>query len=87
LAGFEVTLYGRFWVIPEGTVEADETYIGGKYDARRKRARYDKEPVFGVIQRDGKARTYHLSRKPTLKGVVEKIKDNVSHHRRCDLHR
>jgi transposase-like protein len=60
-----------------GVVEADETYIGGKYDARRKRARYGKEPVFGVVQRDGKARTYHLSGKPTLKGVVERIKDNV----------
>ena len=61
-----------------GTIEADETYVGGKYDARRKRARYDKEPVFGVVSRDGKARTYHLSDKPTLKGVVEKIKDNVA---------
>lgn len=30
-----------------GTVEVDETYVGGKYDKRRKRARYDKEPVFG----------------------------------------
>jgi len=61
-----------------GTIEADETYIGGKYDARRKRARYDKDPVFGVVSRGGKARTYHLSGKPTLKGVVEKIKDNVA---------
>jgi transposase-like protein len=60
-----------------GTVEADETYIGGKYDDRRRRARYGKEPVFGVIERGGKARTYHLSGKPTLKGVVAKIKDNV----------
>jgi hypothetical protein len=42
----------------DGTVEADETFIGGKYDKRRKRARYGKEPVFGVVQRDGKARTY-----------------------------
>jgi NDP-sugar pyrophosphorylase family protein len=59
-------------------VEADETYIGGKYDDRRKRARYGKEPVFGVVARDGKARTYHLNEKPTLKGVVAKIKDNVA---------
>jgi hypothetical protein len=61
-----------------GTIEADETYVGGRYDDRRKRARYGKEPVFGVVQRDGKARTYHLSGNPTLKGVVEKIKDNVA---------
>jgi hypothetical protein len=61
-----------------GTVEADETYIGGKYDARRKRARYAKEPVFGVVARDGKARTYHMPQGVTLKGVVAKIKDNVA---------
>jgi transposase-like protein len=61
-----------------GTVEADETYMGSKkYDKRRKRARWDKEPVFGVVERGGKARTYHMP-EVTLKGVVEKIKDNVS---------
>lgn len=60
-----------------GIVEADETYIGGKYDRRRKRARYDKEPVFGVIQRNGKARTYHMP-ELTLKKVMEKIKGDVS---------
>jgi len=60
-----------------GTVEADETYIGGKYDKRRKRNRYDKPAVFGVIERDGKARTCHMP-KVTLKNVVNKIKDNVS---------
>jgi transposase-like protein len=61
-----------------GTVEADETYMGSKkYDKRRKRARWDKEPVFGVVERGGKARTYHMPT-VTLKGVVEKIKDNVS---------
>jgi hypothetical protein len=31
------------------TVEADKTYIGGRYNKRRKRAKYDKEPVFGVV--------------------------------------
>ena len=35
-----------------GTIEADETYVGGKYDKRRKRARWDKEPVFGMIERE-----------------------------------
>lgn len=34
-----------------GTVEADETYVGGKYDKRRKRAKWDKTPVFGIIER------------------------------------
>jgi transposase-like protein len=62
-----------------GTVEADETYAGGKYDARRKRTKYDKEPLHGVVSRDGKARTCHMPR-VALEGVVEKIKDkdNVS---------
>ena len=60
-----------------GTVEADETYIGGKYDKRRRRQRWDKPAVFGVVQRGGKARMCYMP-EVTLKGVVEKIKDNVS---------
>jgi transposase-like protein len=60
-----------------GTVEADETYVGGKYDARRKRARWDKEPVFGVVQRGGKARTFHV--RPVNRAAInEKLKDNIS---------
>jgi transposase-like protein len=34
-----------------GIVEADETYIGGRYDRRRQRAPHDKIPVFGALQR------------------------------------
>jgi len=34
-----------------GTVEADETYVGGHYDRRRKREAWQKQPVFGVVQR------------------------------------
>jgi transposase-like protein len=61
-----------------GTLEIDETYMGSKkYDKRRKRAKYDKEPVFGIVERNGRARTYHMP-EVTLKNVVEKIKDNVS---------
>jgi transposase-like protein len=37
-----------------GKVEVDETYIGGKYDRRRSRQRWDKIPVIGVIQRGGR---------------------------------
>ena len=32
-----------------GTVEADETYVGGKYDRRRKRAPYEKQRVIGFV--------------------------------------
>jgi hypothetical protein len=39
-----------------GTCEIDETYLGGRYDKRRKRAKYDKQPVIGIVERgkDGK---------------------------------
>ena len=33
--------------------------------------------MFGIVQRDGKARTYHMPT-VTMKGVIDKIKDNVS---------
>jgi transposase-like protein len=60
-----------------GTVEVDETYVGGKYDKRRKRGKWDKEPVFGMVERDGKAKTWHV---PAVNRfhIIEKIKDNVS---------
>jgi hypothetical protein len=34
-----------------GTVEADETYIGGKYDRRRHREPHEKQGVVGFVQR------------------------------------
>jgi transposase-like protein len=37
-----------------GTVEMDEVYVGGRYDERRQRAKYDKAPVVGVLQRGTK---------------------------------
>ena len=37
-----------------GTVEVDETYVGGKYDKRRKRGPWGKQPVMGLLQRNGK---------------------------------
>lgn len=40
----------------KGIVEADETFVGGVYDRRRKRAAYDKTCVVGVIQRGGDVR-------------------------------
>jgi hypothetical protein len=44
-----------------GTVEMDETYVGGKYGKRRKRARYDKEPVFGIVEREtGRVHARHI---------------------------
>lgn len=44
-----------------GTVEADETYIGGKYTKRSKRAKYDKPAVFGMIEREtGRVHAKHI---------------------------
>ncbi len=37
-----------------GTVEVDETYVGGRYDKRRKRHPYEKQAVLGMIERHGK---------------------------------
>ena len=61
-----------------GTVEADETYMGSKkYDKRRKRAKYDKEPVFGVVERDGRAKTFHVPHVNRYH-VIDKLKDNIA---------
>lgn len=38
----------------EGTVEVDETYVGRRYDKRRKRAPWEKQAVMGMITRHGK---------------------------------
>lgn len=37
-----------------GTVEVDETYVGGRYDRRRKRQPWEKTPVMGIVQRKGR---------------------------------
>ncbi len=61
-----------------GTVEVDETYMGSKkYDKRRKRARWDKPPVFGMIERGGKVRTCHVP-KVNRYYVIKKLEDNIS---------
>jgi DNA-directed RNA polymerase subunit RPC12/RpoP len=60
-----------------GVVEVDETYIGGRYDKRRKRAKYDKEPVFGMVERGGEARTWHVPQMNRF-NVIGKIADGIS---------
>jgi transposase-like protein len=40
----------------DGIIEADETFVGGRYDKRRKRAAHDKPCVVGVIKRGGPVR-------------------------------
>jgi transposase-like protein len=55
-----------------GIVEVDETYVGGKYDKRRKRGPYEKQPVMGLLQRDGKfeAKTIPATKKKILWDVI-----------------
>jgi len=72
--------YGK---LLEGIVEADETYVGGKNKNRHNdkkttggqgRGGSDKQPVFGVIQRDGsvKANKVDNVKKYTLQKEIKK---------------
>jgi transposase-like protein len=56
-----------------GTVEVDETYVGGKYDKRRKHGPKAQQPVIGLLQRDGtfEARTIRTPSKKVLVGIVQ----------------
>jgi hypothetical protein len=56
-----------------GTVEVDETFIGGAYNYRRKRTPWDRVPVMGLIERKGKveARLISTPSAQILVGVVK----------------
>ncbi|MGO9641298.1 MAG: IS1595 family transposase [Candidatus Acidiferrales bacterium] len=59
----------------DGTVEIDETYVGGK--ARRWLPRRDKEVVFGIRQRNGELRFIHAS-EANSKTVRQIVSENLS---------
>src|SRR5437763_11528414 len=62
-----------------GTGEADETYMGSKkYDKRRKRGKYEKEPVFGIVERGGRAKTWHVTNPVNRHKVIGKLRDNIA---------
>jgi len=61
-----------------GVVEADETYIGGKRsNAKRGRGTADKKAVLALVERDGKARSFHVANVsgPMLGGVIREHVD------------
>jgi transposase-like protein len=57
----------------KGTVEVDETYVGGRYDSRRKRGPWEKTPVIGLLQRGGQfeARMIPTPSRQILTGIVK----------------
>lgn len=62
----------------DGTIEMDETYVGGRRDGRRSwAARNEKEIVIGIKQRGGELRFFHAAdvKAGTL---AQYIKENVS---------
>jgi len=61
----------------QGTIEADETYIGGKAHGKRGRGAENKTPVFALVQRGGKVRSFKTER-VTSKNLKEKIREHVT---------
>lgn len=61
----------------KGTVEVDETYIGGKARVGKNGPRYaNKAPVVALVERGGKVRSFHTE-KVTGRTLKQAIVDNV----------
>jgi len=58
-----------------GTVEVDETYIGGKHRGNRGKFR-NKEVVMGIRQRGGDLRLIHIEA-PTIEKLGEQMKEHI----------
>jgi hypothetical protein len=59
----------------KGTIECDETYISGKAKIRgRKRSKRDSDTVFGMIERGGQVRFFHVpdGKKATLQPILDR---------------
>jgi hypothetical protein len=71
---------GNLWGEPlTGIVEADETYLGGKFDRRRHITWHEnKAPIFGIVQRGGNVRAWHIKKEGKFASITGKIKENVS---------
>jgi transposase-like protein len=60
-----------------GVVEADETYIGRKPYRQKAKGWGHKETVFALVERNGKARSVHITGK-MFDGIKKALRDNVS---------
>ncbi len=58
-------------------IEADETYIGNKPGVKKARSTHHKHAVFTLVERSGKARSFHVD-KVTAKKLAEITRNNVS---------
>lgn len=60
-----------------GVVEADETYVGRKPGRHRARGWGHKNTVFTLVERDGTARSFHITGK-MFNGIKKALRENVS---------
>lgn len=65
----------------QGTIEADETYIGGKAHGKRGRGALNKVPVVTLVERDGEARSQvmkHVTSANVAKTMQEQIEPSAN---------
>ncbi len=63
--------------ILEGEVEMDESYFGGRRKGKRGRGAYNKIPVFGILERDGKVKVEvvkNVTEETLLSLAIKKVK-------------
>lgn len=63
-----------------GTVEADATFVGGRYDERRKRAKYGKQPVFGLLQRGTDGKVSRVQVQTVKSEIVSQVAPIIKRH-------
>jgi transposase-like protein len=61
-----------------GTVEADETYIGGRMRGKGRAYKGNKTPVVSLVERGGRVRS-HVVDVVTGKAITRLLKDNAVH--------
>ena len=64
-------------------VEADETYVGGSAKNRAYKPPPPKKPVFSLVEREGKARSFHIANvtAQTIRPLIVTVTSRKSHLR------